>query len=307
MSQSPGLQATATGLPSSNVQQRYANVLGSRMAYLEAGSGRPIVMLHGNPTSSYMWRNIIPHLSGLGRIIAPDLIGMGASAKLNADVADRYRFQCHRRYLETFFETMDLGSSIVFVLHDWGSALGFDWAYRHQERAAGFAFWEAMVRPRRWNDFPEFRRRQFQFVRSPEGQRQVLEQNFFVEKVLPAGVLRPLTDEEMDAYRRPFVEPGEARLATAIWPQELPIEGEPADVVQAMENYGRWLAKSNIPKLFINTTEGSLLIGSQRDFCRTWPNLTEVLVRGAHHAQEDSPNEIAMAVAEFVQHVRGTA
>lgn len=293
-----------TNNSSNHAQQKFLNVLGSRMAYLEAGSGEPIVMLHGNPTSSYMWRNIIPHLEGLGRIIAPDLIGMGASDKLTADVIDRYRFGCHRRYLEGFLEAVDVGGNIVFVLHDWGSALGFDWAYRHQDRVAGFAFWEAMVRPRRWDDFPEFRRQQFRFVRSPEGQRQVLQDNFFVEKVLPAGVLHQLSDDEMGAYRAPFLEPGDARLATAIWPLELPIEGEPADVVQVIEQYGAWLANSRLPKLFINTTDGSLLIGTQREFCRAWPNQTEVLVRGAHHAQEDSPNEIGIAVADFIKHVR---
>lgn len=286
------------------VQQKFVSVLGSRMAYVEAGCGEPIVMLHGNPTSSYMWRNIIPHLDGLGRIIAPDLIGMGASDKLGPDVSDRYRFRCHRRYLEAFLAAVNVGNNIVFVLHDWGSALGFDWAYRHQARIAGLAFWEAMVRPRRWDDFPEFRRQQFSFVRSPEGQRQVLQSNFFVEKVLPAGVLRHLSNDEMSAYRAPFSEPGDARLATAIWPLELPIEGEPADVVQVMKDYGAWLANSPLPKLFIDTTDGSLLIGTQREFCRTWPNQTEVLVRGAHHAQEDSPKEIGTAVAEFINHVR---
>jgi haloalkane dehalogenase len=285
--------------------KKFAEVKGKRMAYLDAGAGPAIVFQHGNPTSSYLWRNIMPHCEGLGRLIACDLIGMGDSDKLAPSGPDRYGYAEQRDYLFALWDQLDLGAGIVFVLHDWGSALGFDWAHRNPDRVAGLAYMEALVTPVTWADWPENARRAFQGFRSPGGEDMILEKNMFVERVLPGSILRKLTDEEMTEYRRPFAEPGEDRRPTLTWPRQIPIEGEPADVVAAVEGYSRWLAGSDVPKLFINADPGSILVGRQRGVCRAWPNQTEVTVPGLHFIQEDSPDEIGRAVADFVRKVRG--
>lgn len=276
--------------------RRRVRVHDTEMSFVDVGEGRPIVFLHGNPTSSYLWRNVIPHLAGIGHCLAPDLVGMGRSGPAPAG---GYRFTDHARYLEAWFDAAGLAHDITLVLHDWGSALGFHWASRHPERVRGIAYMEAIVQPRRWEDFHTGRDAIFRALRSPEGERLVLEENFFVETVLPRSVLRPLSAEEMAAYRAPFAE-REARRPTLAWPRELPIEGEPADVAAAVEAYGAWLAHSPVPKLFINAEPGALLTGPARDFCRTWPNQREVTVKGIHYVQEDSPDEIGTAVREFV-------
>ena len=277
-------------------------VLDSEMAYVDVGpaEGGPIVFLHGNPTSSYLWRNVIPAVAPLGRCLAPDLIGMGRSGKAPAG---SYRFVDHAAYLDAWFDALKL-DRVVLVLHDWGSALGFHWARRHPDRVAGLAYMEAIVCPVTWNDWPESARKVFQGMRSPAGESMVLEKNVFVERILPASVLRPMSEAEMTVYRAPFAEPGEGRRPTLSWPREIPIEGEPADVVGIVENYGAWLAKSSVPKLFVNAEPGSILVGRQREFCRSWPNQREVTVAGSHFVQEDSPAEIGQAVAEFVRQVR---
>jgi haloalkane dehalogenase len=281
--------------------KRFLPVLDSRMAYVESGAGDPIVFLHGNPTSSFLWRNVMPHLEGLGRLIAPDLIGMGDSAKLEPSGPDRYRFVEHRRYLDALLEQLDVRENVVFVVHDWGSALGFDWANRHRGAVKGIVYMEALVMPVTWDDWPESARRVFQGFRSPAGEEMVLQKNVFVERVLPASILRPLSDEEMTEYRRPFAEPGEGRRPTLTWPRQIPVDGEPADVVAIVDEYARWLASSDSPpKLFVNADPGSILVGRQRDFCRSWPNQQEVTVRGSHFIQEDSADEIGRAVAAFV-------
>ena len=285
--------STATQ-PKKNIE-----VLGSRMAYVEAGSGDPIVFLHGNPTSSYLWRNVMPHLESQGRCIAPDLIGMGDSDKLEDSGPDRYTFVEHRRYLDALLEALDVTADVTLVVHDWGSALGFDWANRHRNALRGIAYMEAIVRPMSWQDWPDAARQVFQGFRSPAGESMVLENNVFVERVLPGSILRKLADEEMDAYRRPFAEPGESRRPTLTWPRQIPIEGEPADVVEIVTRYGEWLAASEVPKLFVNAEPGAILTGPQRDFCRTWPNQQEVTVSGSHFIQEDSPDEIGEAVAKW--------
>jgi haloalkane dehalogenase len=271
-------------------------VLDSEMAYVDRGRGRPVVFLHGNPTSSYLWRHVIPHVEPIARCLAPDLIGMGQSGRAPAG---RYRFVDHARYLDAWFAALEL-ADVVLVMHDWGSALGFHWARRHPGRVRGLAYMEAIVRPLAWPEWPEPARRIFQAMRSPAGEELVLEKNVFVERILPASVLRRLTDEEMDAYREPWREPGERRRPMLAWPREIPIEGEPADVADIVEDYGRWLAATPVPKLFVNAEPGSILVGAQREFCRTWPNQREVTVRGRHFLQEDSPAEIGWAVAEFV-------
>ena len=286
-------------------EMKYATVKGKRMAYVEQGTGDAIVFQHGNPTSSYLWRNIMPHCAGLGRLIACDLIGMGGSDKLENSGSNSYSYFEQRDYLDALWEQLGLGSNIVFVIHDWGSALGFDWANRHRNRVQGIAYMEAIVRPVTWADWPEDARRVFQGFRSPAGEQMVLEKNVFVDRVLPASVLRPLAPAEMEQYRKPFATPGEDRRPTLTWPRQIPIDGEPADVVKVVEDYAAWLSQSDLPKLFINAEPGSILTGRQRDFCRSWPNQTEVTVKGSHFIQEDSPDEIGQAIAGFVRKLRG--
>ncbi len=283
-------------LPNDPHPRRRLPVRDTEMSFVDVGEGRPIVFLHGNPTSSYLWRNVIPHLAGVGRCLAPDLVGMGRSGPAPAG---GYRFADHARYLDAWFDAAGLERDVTLVLHDWGSALGFHWAFRHPERVRAIAYMEAIVPPRRGDDAPAGRAAIFRALRSPAGERLVLEENFFVETVLPRSVLRPLSGEEMAAYRAPFAG-REARRPTLAWPRELPIEGEPADVTAAVEAYGAWLARSPVPKLFINAEPGALLTGRARDFCRTWPNQREVTVPGIHSVQEDSPDGIGAAVRDFV-------
>jgi haloalkane dehalogenase len=285
-------------------QLQYKEINGKRMAYIDEGQGDAIVFQHGNPTSSYLWRNVMPHLDGLGRLIACDLIGMGGSDKLDDSGPDRYHYAEQRDFLFALWDELDLGDRVIFVLHDWGSALGFDWANRHRHRVAGIAYMEAVVMPIEWSDFPGPMRAVFQGFRSPGGELMVLEQNMFVEAVLPASVKRQLTDEEMDHYRAPFRIPGEDRRPTLSWPRNIPIEGEPADVVATVEEYGAWLSQSDVPKLFIKGEPGALVRGRALDFVRTWPNQTEVSVQGVHFIQEDSADEIGTAVASFVRALR---
>ncbi len=278
-------------------------VLDTEMAYIDTGHGDPIVFLHGNPTSSYLWRNIIPYLESLGRCLAPDLVGMGQSGK---NPSGSYRFVDHYRYLDVWFEAVGATENVILVLHDWGSALGFHWAYKHrqQNRAQAIAYMEAIVRPITWVEWPEPARNIFQAMRSPAGEEIVLQKNAFVERILPASVLRPLTDEEMTVYRQPYLEPGESRRPTLTWPREIPIDGQPEDVVRIVDDYTQWLASSSVPKLFINADPGAILSGGQREFCRTWNDQEEVTVKGIHFIQEDSPHEIGPALAEFVRRVR---
>ena len=281
------------------LSKQYKTVLGKKMAYHEVGEGDPVVFLHGNPTSSYLWRNIIPHLSGKARCIAPDLIGQGDSDKLDDVSPGTYRFVDHREYLDGLLSELDLGDHVTFVIHDWGSALGFDWANRHRDRVAGIAYMEAVVADLLWENFDEGGRRVFQGFRSPAGEEMVIEKNIFVDRVLPSAVLRELTDEEMTEYRRPFLDP-QHRRPTLTWPREIPISGEPADVVAIVQDYGQWLSNSDVPKLFINADPGSILTGPQREFARSWPNQTEVTVSGRHFVQEDSPHEIGAAIADWL-------
>ena len=275
--------------------------LETEISYVDTGAGEPVVFLHGNPTSSYLWRNVIPHVEGLGRCLAPDLVGMGDSG---AAPDGSYRFVDHARYLDAWFEALGL-TNVTLVVHDWGSALGFYWAYRHPERVRGIAYMEAVVRPLTWEEWRDESRQIFQDLRSEAGEEMVLEKNLFVEGILPSAVLRDLTEEEMNVYRRPYLEPGESRRPTLTWPRELPINGEPEDVVSIVDDYSKWLAQSDVPKLFVNAEPGAILTGSQREFCRTWPNQEEVTVRGAHFVQEDSPHEIGEAVATFVRRTEG--
>jgi haloalkane dehalogenase len=285
--------------------KRRLRVLGGEMAYVEVGEGDPIVLLHGNPDSSYGWRNVLPYLQPFGRCIAPDLIGMGDSDKRPDSGPGSYRFVEHRRHLDALLEGLGVRERVTLVVHDWGSALGFDWANRHRDAVRGIAYLEALVRPLTWDDWQEADRGFFQALRSPAGEGMVLEQNLFgVEQLLPGGVLRALGEEEMTWYRRPFLRPGEDRRPVLTFVRQLPVDGEPADVTEIVSSYADWLRRSRVPKLFLNGEPGAILTESRRDFCRTWPAQREVTVRGLHFLQEDSPDEIGRAIADWLPAIR---
>jgi len=282
--------------------KRYVEVLGKRMAYVEAGDalGSPIVFLHGNPTSSYLWRNVMPHLRDLGRLIAPVLIGMGDSEKLPPEEGEgRYRLANHRRYLDAFLEAVGVESDVVLVVHDWGGPLGFDWANRHREAIRGLVYMETFVLPMAWEDLPEGLRPLLRSLRSNEGEGMILGGNAFVEEVLPGTILRSLSGEEMGEYRRPYLEPGEDRRPTLAWPREIPVDGDPEDVARVVGDYAGWLSGSDVPKLFVNAEPGAIQVGAMREFCRAWPNQTEVTVPGSHFVPEDSAEEIGRAIAAW--------
>lgn len=281
--------------------KKLQDVNGKRIAYIDEGSGAPIVLLHGNPTSSYLWRNVIPELTGRGRVIAPDLIGHGDSEKLPAgDGPERYTFQVAYEHVDGLLEAIGADADVTLVLHDWGTALGFHWAHRHPQAVRGIAYMEGIVCPVEWEDWPEAARGIFQGFRSAKGEELCLERNMFVEAVLPSAVLRELGEEEMAHYRAPFATPHD-RQPTLNWPRQIPIGGEPPEMVELIESYGNWLASDQSPpKLFINAEPGSILVGRQREYCRSWPNQSEVTVKGAHFVQEDSPREIGQAVARWM-------
>ncbi len=277
--------------------------LDTEISYVDTDPGnnsaKTVVFLHGNPTSSYLWRNIIPHLEGEVRCLAPDLVGMGES---EGSRGGSYRFVDHARYLDAWFEALD-PKDVTLVVHDWGSGLGFHWASRNSDRVRGIVYMEAIVRAMTWDEWPESARGIFEAMRSEAGEELVLEKNVFVERILPSSVIRDLSEEEMEVYRHPFREPGESRRPTLTWPRELPIDDEPEDVVEIVENYSHWMSETDIPKLFINAEPGVILTGEMREFCRTWSMQEEVTVEGLHFIQEDSPREIGEAIADFVARI----
>ncbi len=278
------------------LKKHKASALGSEMAYVEHGEGDPIVLLHGNPTSSFLWRKVIPELSEMGRCIAPDLIGMGDSEKIGG----QYRFSDHAEYLEAFLDVVGVDSNVTLVVHDWGGPLGFDWGRRHPGAVKGIAYTETIVTPLTWDDWGEASLRLFQGMRSEAGEELVLTKNVFVEKILPGSVIDPISEEDMAVYRKPYLEPGESRRPTLTWPREIPIEGEPSDVKAIVEANAEWMAGSDVPKLFINAEPGAILFARQRDVCRAWQNQTEVTVRGVHFVQEDSGPAIGQAVSAWM-------
>jgi len=280
------------------------DVNGKKMSYIDEGQGDSIVFQHGNPTSSYLWRNIMPYCEGIGRLVACDLIGMGDSEKLSESDHTRYTYSEQREYLFSAWDKLNLGDRIILVVHDWGSALAFEWARKHENRVQGIVYMEAIVDAMSWNDWPENARKIFQGFRSPAGEEMILDKNVFVERVLPGSILRQLKDTEMDEYRRPFKSSGEDRRPTLSWPRQIPIDGKPDDVVRVVQDYSQWLETSRIPKLFINAEPGSILVGRQRELCRQWSNQTEVTVPGLHFIQEDSPDEIGAHTADFVRRLR---
>ena len=278
--------------------RKYLPVLGTTMAYVDVGTGDPIVFLHGNPTPSYLWRDIIPHLLPFGRCLAPDYVGMGNSG---AAPDGGYRFVDHQRYLDAWFEMLGLDKNVILVVHDWGSALGFSWAQRHPERVKAIIYMESIVRPfLSWEEWPEATRAFFQALRSSEGEKLILEKNLFIEYLLP---LRNIAPEDLEVYRRHYRNPGPSRAPMLEWTRDLPIAGEPADVVKIVESYSSWLSTSAIPKLFIDAEPAGFLIGAQREFCRSWPNQQVVTVQGSHFVQEDAPQEVGRASARFVAKV----
>jgi haloalkane dehalogenase len=280
--------------------RRRISVLDTEMSYVDTGHGDPIVFLHGNPTSSYLWRNIIAYLRGHGRCLAPDLVGMGQSGK---SPAQAYRFVDHARYLDAWFEALNLTSNVILVIHDWGSALGFHRATRYPEQILAIAYMEAIAMPLHWEDFGEAAGI-FRGLRSEKGEQMILGENLFVEAVLPRSIFRKLSEQEMAVYRAPFLT-REARLPTLVWPRQIPIEGEPADVTAIVQSYGQAMSRSTIPKLLVVGDPGVLIRGRTLEFCRTWPNQREVKVKGMHFLQEDSPDEIGKALEEFVKSVQG--
>jgi haloalkane dehalogenase len=285
-------------------EKKFVEIKGRRMAYIDEGEGAPIVFQHGNPTSSYLWRNVMPACRGLGRLIACDLIGMGDSDKLPNSGPDRYTYAEQRSFLFALWEELKLEKDVVLVLHDWGSVLGFDWANQNRSRVEGVAYMEAIPIPLTWSEFPEIVRDVFRGFRSPAGEDMVLRDNMFVEQLLPGGVIRSLTDVEMANYRKPFLNPGEDRRPTLTWPRQIPLDGEPVEVVKVVTEFGNWLRQSQVPKLWIHGDPGAIETAKVRSFCRTWPNQTEVTVKGVHFLQEDSPTEIGAAVADFVRRLR---
>ena len=280
--------------------RRTVDLLGSTMRHVdtgsESGSGAPVVLLHGNPTSSYLWRNVIPELAGSFRCLAPDLIGMGESGP---NPSGSYTFAEHSRFLDAWLDAVLPAGRLRLVLHDWGGPLGFHWAARHPERVAAIAYMETVVCPVGWEDWPDGARGIFQGFRSDKGEDLILNRNMFIEGVLPNAVLRTLTNAEMAVYRKPWREAGERRRPMLTWPRQIPIDGEPAETVAIVEAYGAAMKASPIPKLFVNAEPGSILTGRARDFCRSWANQEEVSVPGLHFVQEDSPAEIGAACARF--------
>ena len=286
-------------LSTKSFPKKYVTVLGKKMAYCEIGEGDPIVFQHGNPTSSYLWRNIMPHLETHGRCIAIDLIGMGDSEKLEDSGDNTYSYHIQKKYFDACLEELGIHENITLVIHDWGSALGFHWAQEHPSQVKGICYMEGIVTPLKWEDWNQDAKGIFQGFRSEAGTEMILRKNLFIEAVLPGSIIRDLSTEEMDEYRRPFINELDRR-PTLDWPRHIPIENHPKDMCEIVKSYGEWMSVNEIPKLFINAEPGAILTGQQREFCRTWKNQTEVTVSGSHFIQEDSPHEIGSAICEWL-------
>ena len=285
-----------------NWNKKYIDVSGKQIAYVEMGEGDPIIFQHGNPTSSYLWRNILPQLQSLGRCIAMDLIGMGDSEKLKDAGSMTYSYATHKKYFDGFLDELGIKNNATLIIHDWGSALGFDWAQNNSEKVKAICYMEGIVQSMKWEDWNEDARGIFQGFRSPAGEEMIIEKNLFIEAVLPGSILRKLSDEEMNEYRRPFKDK-KTRQPTLDWPRQIPLENEPPEICKIVDSYSQWMAKNDLPKLFINAEPGAILIGKQREFCRTWKNQKEVTVKGSHFIQEDSPNEIGSAIFDWLKDI----
>ena len=283
-------------------EKKNINVLGKKMTYVDKGEGDPIIFQHGNPASSYLWRNIIPYLENQGRCIAIDLIGMGDSDKLTDNGNNTYSYHIQKQYFDKCLEELEIKENITFVIHDWGSALGFNWAYEHQESVKGICYMEAIVKKISWEDWPKDAKSIFQGFRSDAGEDLILKKNLFIEGVLPNAIIRNLTETEMDIYRKPFLKEIDRR-PTLDWPRQIPINNEPEEVCKIVDDYSSWMSINEIPRLFINADPGSILTGKQREFCRKWKNQQELTVKGNHFIQEDSPNEIGEAISKWYRNL----
>ena len=283
-------------------EKKNINVLGKKMTYVDKGEGDPIIFQHGNPASSYLWRNIIPYLENQGRCIAIDLIGMGDSDKLTDNGNNTYSYHIQKQYFDKCLEELEIKENITFVIHDWGSALGFNWAYEHQESVKGICYMEAIVKKISWEDWPKDAKSIFQGFRSDAGEDLILKKNLFIEGVLPNAIIRNLTETEMDIYRKPFLKEIDRR-PTLDWPRQIPINNEPEEVCKIVDDYSSWMSINEIPKLFINADPGSILTGKQREFCRKWKNQQELTVKGNHFIQEDSPNEFGEAISKWFKNL----
>ena len=281
--------------------KKYAEINNKKMAYIDEGKGDTFLFLHGNPTSSYLWRNIAPHVEDMGRVVIPDLIGMGDSEKLDGVDNEGYKYHGQYGYLTGLLENLDLGNDIHLIIHDWGSAMGFQFARENPDRVKSITYMEAIVMPLTWEQWPDAATKIFQLFRSDAGEELVLEKNFFVERILLADSATGYTDEEKAEYIRPFLEEGEDRRPTLTWPRQIPLDGEPNAVVEEVRKNAEFHKDSEIPKLFINANPGSILVGEQREFARTWKNQTEITVSGNHFVQEDSSEEIGTALRDFVK------
>ncbi len=285
--------------------KRSVTVHGKRMAYVDTGGdGDSIVFLHGNITQSYMWRNIIPHVEPLARCIAVDNIGQGDSAKLDDSGPGSYRLREHQRYIDGFLEQVDPGDRVTLMMHDWGVQLGLGWGNRNRHRLKGIAHMQGLMGNLNWDFWNQEVSAVMKRLRTDDGEDLVLNQNLFVEKVLPAMVIRDLPAEVWDEYRRPYRNPGEDRRPSLTWPREIPVEGEPADVLSVIENNNRWLAGSPIPKLYIHVRPETVIKGHVLEHVRSFPHQTEVSVQGLHYVQEDSPHEIGAALADWYRRLR---
>ena len=282
-------------------KKKYIQVKNKSMAYVDEGEGNTFLFLHGNPTSSFLWRNIAPHVEDIGRVVIPDLIGMGDSEKLDGVDNEGYKYHGQYGYLTELLDNLDLGNNIHLIIHDWGSAMGFQFARENSERVKSITYMEAIVMPLTWEQWPDAATKIFQLFRSDAGEELVLEKNFFVERILLADSATGYTDEEKAEYIRPFFNEGEDRRPTLTWPRQIPLDGEPNEVVEEVRKNAEFHKDSEIPKLFINANPGSILVGEQRDFARTWKNQTEITVNGNHFIQEDSSEEIGTALREFTK------
>ena len=277
------------------MNKKFIKIKNKNIAYIDEGKGNILLFIHGNPTSSYLWRNIINSLKNNYRCIAPDLIGMGESDKLDNPSQENYSLKEHIKWFDDFINGIKLDKKIILVIHDWGSAIGFDFAKKKPKRIAGIVYMEAIVRPMKWNEWPENATKAFKLLRSEAGEELILEKNIFVERILPSSIIRKLSDEEMNEYRRPFMEEI-ARRPTLDWPRHIPINDEPPEMVSIVSSYEQWMSENEIPKLFINAEPGTILVGRQRECCRKWKNQQEITVTGSHFIQEDSPHEIGEAI-----------
>ena len=281
-------------------RKQHTDVLDLKMAHVEDGQGAPVLFLHGNPTSSFLWRSVMAEMDGCGRLLAPDLIGCGDSDKLPDSGPGRYTIAEHARYLDAWIDAVMPNDRVTLVVHDWGGALGFNWARRNPDRVRGIAYMETVIRPMAWDEWNKAARPIFEALRSPAGEEMILEKNVFVERILPGSILRELTDEEMAEYRRPFAEPGEGRRPTLTFPRQIPLDGEPPEVVAMAQAYFDWLKESEVPKLLVDAEPGAIMKGAILDDARTFPNQSEVTVKGAHFIQEDSGAEIGRAIRDWL-------